>query len=415
MTAIDPHAVLGVAPGAPPAEIKRAYRALAKAFHPDTAGESAIPRFLAIQAAYEALMGESAPGRRAARRWTPPAPAWQADPERARATRESWNARTRRRADPNGARRTGRAGERPSGPSGPGHPPGAERAAGGGGGAGASSGRGRDGGRRNKATLGSTSYDGAEAEVFDPDWSGASWYGQSSGTFWTINPKEYADPRKHGPEYQARARRRTPIGDAGAEGRSSRADVADDPDAGPDAAPAQATGPRSSTREWRMPAPPSAFDPPVADPAAVDPPWRSLLAPPTTLTGRIGLALVGWPPIGIALVVAFGELTGCARFAATCDPSFNLGTWAAQLLVIALLAAVPLLAAIAASGTLAALAAAVPAAILLSALGGGRDPASAGAWLAAVLAVAWLVGAAAGLRGRSGRPASASRRRSPLT
>ena len=27
------------------------------------------------------------------------------------------------------------------------------------------------------------------------------------GTYWTINPREYADPRKHGPEYQARARR----------------------------------------------------------------------------------------------------------------------------------------------------------------------------------------------------------------
>jgi hypothetical protein len=31
-----------------------------------------------------------------------------------------------------------------------------------------------------------------------------SWYGTTSGTYWTLNPKEYADPRKHGPEYQAR-------------------------------------------------------------------------------------------------------------------------------------------------------------------------------------------------------------------
>ena len=57
----------------------------------------------------------------------------------------------------------------------------------------------------NKATLGSTSYDGADAEAFEPDWRGASWYGTTSGTYWTLNPKEYADPRKHGPEYQARA------------------------------------------------------------------------------------------------------------------------------------------------------------------------------------------------------------------
>ena len=62
--------------------------------------------------------------------------------------------------------------------------------------------------RRRRATLGSTSYDGAE-EVFEPDWGGASLVrAERPGTYWTINPKEYADPRKHGPEYQARARRR---------------------------------------------------------------------------------------------------------------------------------------------------------------------------------------------------------------
>ena len=41
----------------------------------------------------------------------------------------------------------------------------------------------------------------------EPSWAGATWYGDSSGTYWTVNPKEYADPRKHGPEYLARARR----------------------------------------------------------------------------------------------------------------------------------------------------------------------------------------------------------------
>ena len=35
--------------------MKRAYRALAKRYHPDSAGEAATTRFLAIQAAYEAL------------------------------------------------------------------------------------------------------------------------------------------------------------------------------------------------------------------------------------------------------------------------------------------------------------------------------------------------------------------------
>jgi hypothetical protein len=56
--------------------------------------------------------------------------------------------------------------------------------------------------------MGSTSYDGADDEPFEPDWSGGSWYGAGSGMYWRVNPKEYADPRKHGPEYQARGRRR---------------------------------------------------------------------------------------------------------------------------------------------------------------------------------------------------------------
>lgn len=61
------------------------------------------------------------------------------------------------------------------------------------------------------ARPGSTTYDGAtEAE---PVWDGAAWVGADSGTYWTVNPREYADPRKHGPEYRARGRRpvrRTP-------------------------------------------------------------------------------------------------------------------------------------------------------------------------------------------------------------
>ena len=51
-----------------------------------------------------------------------------------------------------------------------------------------------------------SSYDGAEREE-PTDWGGASWYGVSMGTYWTVNPKEYADPRRHGPEYRARGRR----------------------------------------------------------------------------------------------------------------------------------------------------------------------------------------------------------------
>jgi len=38
----DPYRTLGLTPGASAAEIKRAYRALAKANHPDSAGERAL-------------------------------------------------------------------------------------------------------------------------------------------------------------------------------------------------------------------------------------------------------------------------------------------------------------------------------------------------------------------------------------
>jgi len=55
------------------------------------------------------------------------------------------------------------------------------------------------------ARPGSTTYDGATGE--EPVWDGAAWVGADSGTYWTVNPREYADPRKHGPEYRARGKR----------------------------------------------------------------------------------------------------------------------------------------------------------------------------------------------------------------
>lgn len=61
-TTDDPHTILGVAPGATPEEIRRAYRTLAAQYHPDKVahlGEEfrtlAEQRFKEIQQAYEAL------------------------------------------------------------------------------------------------------------------------------------------------------------------------------------------------------------------------------------------------------------------------------------------------------------------------------------------------------------------------
>ena len=315
----DPYRILELPPGATLDEVKRAYRRLAKVHHPDAAGEAALPRFLAIQAAYEQLLTGASPGTRGRRGSGAPRRAWEADPDRSEATRRAYGGRPRSappggatpgggaaRARPGGppregggTRAEGAAGAGSSrGPAGPAGSAGTSGPAADGAGAGASSaasgtgssgaggatgagsrgpapGRSRrrrasgdgpgpdqgtppdpDAGRsrrtkRNKATLGSTSYDGADGP-FEPDWRGASWYGTTSGTYWTLNPKEYADPRKHGPEYQARARRAVrarppevgatdaaaaePAGSVGATGAAPPEDV------GPEAA-GQASGP----------------------------------------------------------------------------------------------------------------------------------------------------------------------------
>lgn len=55
MDGVDPHAVLGLAPGASAEEVHRAYRALAKRFHPDRAGEGAGELMISINAAYDLL------------------------------------------------------------------------------------------------------------------------------------------------------------------------------------------------------------------------------------------------------------------------------------------------------------------------------------------------------------------------
>jgi hypothetical protein len=53
---MDPYAVLGVQPGASPAEVARAYRAKAKEWHPDVRGtEEALRRMALINAAYEQI------------------------------------------------------------------------------------------------------------------------------------------------------------------------------------------------------------------------------------------------------------------------------------------------------------------------------------------------------------------------
>jgi DnaJ-like protein len=348
----DPHRVLGLSPGASQAEIKRAYRRLAKAFHPDAAGEAAIPRFLAIQAAYDQLVSAqpSAPGT-AGRR-----PSWQADPSRARASRGR-GAGGSGAAAPGGT--AGRAGS-----------------------AGTAGTRPRRGNRQpGRATPGSTTYDEADVDPFDPEWAGGSWYGTTSGTYWTINPREYADPRKHGPEYQARARRT----------------ASEPPGPEPDAA---RTGAAAGASAYASPQP---GQPPAPEPVEPASPVDPLAALPLPGGGgrRVAVALLGWPPIGVAIAWLLGELSGCGRFSASCVETFAVGTWIAQFAVLGALLLLPALAAASAVGTVALLAAAIPASILLSAVGGAREPGAAAGALAVVLAIAWLAGAAFAVGRRS--------------
>ena len=210
----DPYRVLGVPPDASTAEVKRAYRLLAKRNHPD-AGEGSLARFLEIQAAYEVLVQSGAAGGThiGAARTSGRRPAQQG-PRSSGSRRASGESPGDPGAPPPAgtewARRPREASGRPATGAGPAgstadaghaarHP-----------GTGQASERSRRGRNPRKARLGSTTYD--EAGTFDdagraaePTWDGADWYGPVSGTYWTVNPKEYADPRKHGPEYLARS------------------------------------------------------------------------------------------------------------------------------------------------------------------------------------------------------------------
>jgi hypothetical protein len=445
----DPYGTLGLSRGASLDEVKRAYRRLAKINHPDAAGIGALPRFLAIQAAYERLAEGDGAGGHGPRPRGPasgPRRASEADAGRAEATRRAYGGRARPRrgtqdASAGGGRTTN--GAPGAGEHGPARPAGASTGAGEGGAA-APPGTGR---ARGKATLGSTSYDDANAGPFEPDWGGASWYGTTSGTYWTINPKEYADPRKHGPEYQARARRKASRGADGIkhDPAPSASDAA--PGASDDGAAAReaatepdATRPRGATHTtstwWDStlgahdttaeprgtadaPRPaaepwPASNDDQVPDPAQAFADLARALTNPRAggLRGRIIRAFVGWLPIGLGIGWLLGELTGCGRFAATCDPAVNPLIVLLQGGALVALLLIPAAATLAASAALSLLAAAVAATLVLSAAGGAADDASRRSTLGLLLLVAWLAGVAIAI---AQRLRSASKRAGPVS
>ncbi len=471
----DPYRTLGLARGASREEVKRAYRALAKVHHPDAAGEKALPRFLAIQAAYEQLIdGSIAPrGRGSAAARKP----WEADDDRSDATRRAYGGRARGPRPSPGAGPTGAGGARPGGRgttgaagapggraagggTGPAEPTGggqADRSAGGprsgssgtrgtGGVRDGTSGTRGTGGTRgaadppNKATLGSTSYDGADSGPFEPDWDDASWYGTTSGTYWTLNPKEYADPRKHGPEYQARARRsaRSRAEAVAAASAATAATAAHDraadpaigattPGATPPGVQNETQGPTHTTTSWWDSTAGPASGPPQPDPSSSRPdprpatPRPAAPLPPTSgeaqpapdlgaaavelgralideRTGgpraRIVRAVIGWLPITLGLGWFVGELTGCSRFAATCDGTSQPFVLALQLATLLVLLLVPVLASVASMAALTALIVALMASLVITATGSAADGDSRQATLGVLVAIAWVAGLA---------------------
>lgn len=432
----DPYRVLGLNPGASAADVKRAYRALAKANHPDSAGERALPRFLAIQAAYEQLSVQKGRGTAHSSRSGPAAEPWKAEPSRAREARR-------------GGRPAG-AGDRPAGSGGgPASEPGSDDATGRRTGPSESRGRGASsgggapsGGPRRRtgrtATFGSTSYDGPQ-EASDPAWQGAAWYGQSSGEYWTVNPREYADPRKHGPEYQARAADRAERAEqARARAADTGSGAAAGPEAGtrphagrrPDTPPAArarrearpdatATRARAHARERAEAAtrarstagpheaagdahgpggPGGAGADPAGAPAGPLPlgmdfiPSLDLSVLDRSSFRRVLFALLAWPPLGIAAAALIGESTGCAAFSTGCTREAALLPWLAQGVILLILLAVPFLARLLVAGTAAVLIVAFPAAATLSASGARYDRAYGPASLLAILAIAWIIG-----------------------
>ena len=275
--------------------------------------------------------------------------------------------------------------------------------------------------------MGSTSYDEAR-DVNDPTWSGASWYGPSSGEYWIVNPREYADPRKHGPEYQQRARR--PLGDTDTDaGPGSEPAASDEPvGAGIGAAPRAEWQPagedsrRPRAAAWARPGAPAMHigqdvaagarrpgearsDDARRDGARHDgsrpggPPGDAFgLASRAWLGGpaddplrRLGPALIAWPPIGLAAAVAIGEITGCAAYAASCGPADPMLPWLAQAVILGFMLLLPPITRLLVGGSIGVLVALVPVTAFLVAVGGAGAPQAAGV-MAVLLAAAWVVG-----------------------
>jgi hypothetical protein len=263
----------------------------------------------------------------------------------------------------------------------------------------------------------STSYDPGDEEPFEPGWGSAGWYGAASGTYWTINPKEYADPRKHGPStsaerggrerrldrgrpgYRAGGRPKGrpgcgPVSRGHATALEIRPPEASWTEAGPAPGPVDGRGrPEASaaaSTDRILDGPRLAF---VVRPAVVRQRFRGpVLRQPSGSVGRLVVAFVGWVGLAAIADTLLGEMTGCSRFSVSCDET---AAPASGIVLVALylpLLALPSVATWLAHGTLAVFLLGFPTAILLSATGGAQQPAASAAVINAVSAIAWVIG-----------------------
>ena len=391
----DPYRTLGLKRGATLDEVKRAYRRLAKINHPDAAGEAALPRFLAIQAAYEQLAGPASLGK--ARRPTPaPRRPWDAEADK---TRRAYGGRARNAppgaAGAGGAAPTGKGGAagaggeaNPSGGAGRGERRlGAPHRIGGAHGRGVGTSRPaanlraapRVGDARHAATRrasartqqGDARIDVVrrgrhravrarlgrrqlvrhhQRHVLDGEPEGIRRSPQARagvpGTRPAGRPSAWRGSVHAGPDARgARRRRRGDPGDPATRRRrpAGRPDPHDVVVVGLDGGAGRPGGPDdarhgrrpvlrlggrrgdAATAYGRGPADTRA-EPPTGEPP---PPDLGRAAADIThaLTddrfggsrGRLARALIGWLPIALGLSWLVGEMTGCGRFAATCD------------------------------------------------------------------------------------------------
>jgi len=108
---------------------------------------------------------------------------------------------------------------------------------------------------------------------------------------------------------------------------------------------------------------------------------------------RLGIALVAWPPIGLAAAALIGDVTGCSVYSAECGGTEPMLPWLAQAAILGLLLLLPPVARILAGGAIGVLVALVPLTAFLVAVGGTGAP-QAGFALAFLLGLAWLLGIA---------------------